>query len=108
MDGTDVASIIAAVIAAAAAAFTARSANRATTRSTEVTARTDIEKEAFERAKEFYTDTIDRLTAENREHEAKIDRLEQRVEAQDAEIHQLRDDLDVARKTLRLRYPDEE
>ena len=108
MDGTDVASIIAAVIAAAAAAFTARSASRASTRSTEVASRTDIEKEAFERAKEFYTDTIDRLTAENREHETKIDELKQRVDAQDSELHQLREELDVAKRALRLRYPDEE
>lgn len=108
MDGTDVASIIAAVIAAAAAAFTARSANRATTHGADVTARTELEKEIFERAKEFYSDTMDRLTAENREHEAKIDELEKKVQAQDREIHQLRDELDVAKKTLRLRYPDEE
>ncbi|HET6909052.1 MAG TPA: hypothetical protein VFH54_06920 [Mycobacteriales bacterium] len=111
---TAIATVIATIITAGAALVTQRSATRAAVRNAEVTSRTDIEKEAFERAKLFYTDTIDRQdrAIETRDRkietlESKVDELEGKVDEQEHEIRKLRDDLDVARRALEMRFPDE-
>jgi predicted RNase H-like nuclease (RuvC/YqgF family) len=114
------ASIIAVVVSAAAAVLTQRSASRAATKSTETTSRTDIEKEAFERAKSFYTDTIDRqdrqiteleedLAREKHERSGEVRALRERLVEDEREIGRLRVELDTAKRVLRSlrRRPDD-
>lgn len=57
---TAVASIVVATVAASSAYASQRSAAGATTKNTTVTSRTDMEKEAYERARAFDTETIKR------------------------------------------------
>jgi signal transduction histidine kinase len=118
---TAIATIIAAVIAALAAIATQRSAAAAAVRNQTVSSRTDIEKEAFERAKGFYTDTIDRQAASVHELEDDVVSLKSRVRALEEElarererneknegkIRSLQEQLDLAQRALRLKYPDE-
>ena len=118
---TAVATIIAAIIAAFAAIATQRSAAAAAVRNQSMSSRTDIEKEAFERAKDFYTDTIDRQGAEIHELEedvaelkAKVRTLEQelaterqRNQKNTTQVGRLQEQLDLAQRALRLKYPDE-
>lgn len=129
---TAIATVIAATIAALAAWATQRSAAQAAVRNQSVASRTDIEKEAFERAKTFYTDTIDRqanevreletdvvelkakvkeleteLASQGRDHETERQRNETERAEQRNETERLRAQLAVAQQTLRLRYPDE-
>lgn len=118
---TAVATIIAAIIAAFAAIATQRSAAAAAVRNQTMTSRTDIEKEAFERAKGFYTDTIDRQGANIHELEDDVSNLKGRVRALEEElqrerernqvneekIRELQGQLNLAQTALRLRYPDE-
>ena len=118
---TAVATIIAAVLAAMAAIATQRTAAAAAVRNQTVSSRTDIEKEAFERAKGFYTDTIDRQGANIHELEDDVTSLKRRVraleeelarerdrnETNEAKIRSLQEQLDLAQRALRLKYPDE-
>lgn len=119
---TAIATVIAAAIAAVAAIATQRSSAAAAVRNQSISSRTDIEKEAFERAKGFYTDTIDRQSVEIQGLETDVGTLRGRVTALEAELaeerslreadrhttRQLRDELEIARRALRLKYPDEE
>lgn len=118
---TAIATIIAAVIAAIAAIATQRTAAAAAVRNQSMSSRTDIEKEAFERAKGFYTDTIDRQGANIHELEDDVSNLKGRVRALEEELQRERDrnqvneekirelqgQLNLAQTALRLRYPDE-
>lgn len=125
---TAIATVIAAIIAAFAAIATQRSAAAAAVRNQTVSSRTDIEKEAFERAKNFYTDTIDRQDGQIHELESDIANVRGRLKAVEEElateralsqserdraqrlqarIEALQKQLDLAQQTLRLRYPDE-
>lgn len=118
---TAIATVIAAVIAALAAIATQRSAAAAAVRNQSVSSRTDIEKEAFERAKGFYTDTIDRQDANIHELEDDVTSLKGRVRALEEElarergrnqtneekIRELQGQLDLAQRALKLKYPDE-
>lgn len=105
---TAFASVIAAVIAGAFGWATVRTTARSEVRRQDTASRTDIEKEAFERAKTFYTDTIDRQSDQIEELEGDVDKLKQRVSDQETEIGQLRSELDTAKRALRLRFPDEQ
>lgn len=58
------ATLLSAVIAGFVAWATARTSSKAHVDSTMVSTRADTEREAFERAKGFYTDTIDRQSVE--------------------------------------------
>lgn len=113
--------VVSVAISALAAWATKRSATKATSRDTEVSSRTDIEKQAFERAEKFYQGAMDRQDREIHELETKVETLETKVANQDTKIHdqdarlreqddliaELRRDLDVANRALRIRYPDE-
>lgn len=110
MDELIAPSVIAAVIAAIVGIVTARSARK----SNEYGSRADLETEAFERAKSFYNDIIDRQDGEIHELEGEVEKLKARVAAQDStitaqgiEISELREELNVARRALRIRFPDE-
>ena len=97
---TGIATVLAVLITGAVTLATQRAAAKASVRNQDVASRTDIEKEAFERAKGFYTDTIDRQAHEIHELEADVDRLKARVT-------DLERDLGTAQAALRLRFPDE-
>lgn len=72
MDATQVASIIVAGVAAAAAYASQRAAAKASTTNVSATTRVDMEKDAYERARKYDTDTITRQDAEIDELRAEI------------------------------------
>lgn len=128
----DIGTVIAAIGAAALTGFfgwvTQKAAAKAAVRNAELSSRTDIEREAFERAKGFYTDVIDRQAAEQLEADREIaglrltvgqhttDLATTRLElaatqrslahTQD-ELADCRQELNAAKRLLQLRYPDE-
>ena len=136
---TAVASILAAVVAGLVGWLTARAnkkaqvaaaeaAAKAALASQELHSRTDIEKDAFERAKGYYTDAMDRQGAEITSLEAsevdlkmrlntvererqidreRIDTLEARVRLLERENDDLRNKLNVATTLLEQKYPNE-
>ena len=106
MDPTNIASVVVAVIAAGAAVASQRAAANASVRNTTSTTRTDIEREAFDRAKGYYTDTIDRQHNEIQDLEADVVALKGQVADAQSEIRDLRAELDTAKRTLRRAFPD--
>lgn len=120
------ATVIATTITGGVMLLTQRSAAAAAVRNQSTASRTDIEKEAFERAKGFYTDTIDRqdgdiaeLRDENRGLQGEVKSLKERVrmlerarqvdeERHQLEMRRVREELDTATRALQIRYPDEE
>lgn len=104
---TSIGSIAVALIAAAAALASQRAAAKASVRNTDTTSRAAIEAEAFERAKSYYTDTIDRQDREIHELEGDVAGLKAKVREQGEEIQQLRTELQTAKNALRLAFPDE-
>ena len=68
--------------------------------------RMDIECEAFDRAKGYYTDTIDRQEREIQGLEADVVTLKGQVVTAQSEIRDLRAELDTAKRTLRRAFPD--
>lgn len=76
MDATNLASIAVAVIAALAAIASQRSASRASTAGS----RLDAEREAYERARKFDTDTIARQAQELKELREEKEELEEQVD----------------------------
>lgn len=64
MDPINVASIVVAIITSAAAWASQRSASKAATSNSTETSRVDMEKEAYERARSYDTETIRRQDAE--------------------------------------------
>ena len=139
MGDTAIASIIAAAIAGLVGWATSRQSRKAQEASAKaaaeaavanqtVSSRTDLERDAFERAKGFYTDTIDRQHAEHIEDQEEIAGLNDRVRSLEAEKvtdrrkitvlenrvsrlerdnEKLRSDLLVATRLLGEKYPDE-
>lgn len=85
MDWTNVASVLVAALAALAAFASQRAAANASVKNTSTTSRTDIEKEAFERAKSYYAGALDRQDAEIEGLHADVDRLEHKVRQLEAE-----------------------
>lgn len=114
---TAIATVIATVITSAVFLATQRSANKAAERNTNVTSRADIERDAFDRAKTFYTDTIDRqakriadlesdLGEERRSRAADVLMLRERLAEDEREMGRLRNDLEAAKRAIRsLRRP---
>lgn len=104
---TAIATVIAAAISAVAVIATQRSAAAAAVRNQSVSSRTDIEKEAFERAKGYYTDVADRQAAEISGLETEVSHLRGRVSALEEELARSKSELDIARRALSFKYPDE-
>lgn len=104
---TAIATVLAAIISAGIAWLTNRAARRAEARNAANLSRTDIEKGAFERAQEFYTDTIERQDREIRDCHAEGQALKRQVTALTRRVGELEDDLATAQRALRLRHPDE-
>jgi chromosome segregation ATPase len=111
MNGTLWAAIIAAAISAVAGVLTQRSAANAASKTAESSSRSDIEKEAFERAKDFYTDTIDRqdrqiteleqdLASEKHERKTETTQLRSELATATGQITGLKRDLKIAEATI--------
>lgn len=86
MDPTPIASVIVATIAAGAAYASQRSASKATKQQDHTHGRVEMEKEAYERARSYDTETIrrqnveiEKLHVENKELKSKVDNLFKRV-----------------------------
>jgi hypothetical protein len=79
MDPINVGSIIVAVIAAAAAYASQRAAARASTLNTTATSRVEMEKDAYNRARAFDTETIRRQDEEISELRVLVRRLRARL-----------------------------
>lgn len=117
MDGntaTVLAGLAGVIVTAVFGYITQRAAARAAVRNAELTSRTDLEKEAFERAQRYYTAVIEdqnkRITARDTEItdlRTTVHGLEAKVEEQADQIEDLQTELEAAKKVLRLRYPDE-
>lgn len=106
--------IVSAAISAGVAYLTQRTSAKATTTAAAIASRTDIEREAFERAKSFYTDVIDRQQAEITELEADVKDLKGALldvqvdlRACRDECRSARDELAAAKGRLPLIFPDE-
>lgn len=117
MDGntaTILAGLAGVIVTAVFGYITQRAAAKAAVRNAELTSRTDLEKEAFERAQRYYQAVIEdqnkRITARDTkilELEATVHEQGSRIETQDRQIEDLQAELEAAKKVLRLRYPDE-
>lgn len=117
MDGntaTVLAGLAGVIVTAVFGYITQRAAARAAVRNAELTSRTDLEKEAFERAQRYYTGVIEdqnrRITARDTEIvelRGTVQNLTTKVDEQADRIEDLESELEAAKKVLRLRYPDE-
>jgi len=105
---TAIATVIAAFISALAVIATQRSAAAAAVRNQSVSSRTDIEKEAFERAKGYYTDAMDRQAAEIGGLETDVATLRGRVSALEEELARTKGELELSRRALSLKYRDDD
>jgi cell division protein FtsB len=101
MDSQVVALLGGAIITALGAIATQRSAARAAVRNAQTASRTDMEQEAFERAKGYYTDTIDRQARDIMSLETAMSGLEARVAQLKARVTDLESQLDAAKRALR-------
>lgn len=94
MDWTHAASVLVAAIAAWSAYASQRAAAKASVQNTTTTSRTDIEKDAFERARTYYAGALDRQDKEISRQDAEITELH-------AETAELRDQLRAVRAEVR-------
>jgi len=111
---TAIATLIATFITAGAAWATQKSAAKAAVMNQSTASRTDIEKEAFSRAEAFYKGAMDRQDAEIARQDKEINEchaenraLKVEVDGLKTRVKTLEDELETARRALRLRYPDE-
>lgn len=105
--GTVLAGLAGVIITAIATIATQRAAAKAAVHAATRTSRDDLEREAFERAKGYYTDTIDRQAGEIHELEADVLRLKGKVAELEREVRGLTAELATAKNALRLKFPDE-
>lgn len=101
MDSQLVALLGGAIITAAGAILTQRSAARAAVRNAQLSSRTDIEKEAFERAKGYYTDTIDRQARDIIQLESQVATLESKLKLCQGQLNDLDTQLTTCKRALR-------
>lgn len=122
---TAFATIVSSAIAGGVMLVTQQSAAKRAVQSAQLTSRTDIEKEAFDRASGYYKDAMDRQHAEITEQRTEIHELDGKVTLLNARVRQLeheaevdkanhrkevdllKADLEAAKKALALKYPDE-
>lgn len=103
-----IASVISGLIGTVAAVLTSRSASKASTEVARTQTRGQVEEEAFARAKEFYTDTIDRQARELHDAEKEISELRGRVGSCEVQVGNLRNEVThhrrVAQRLARAVY----
>ena len=94
MNAIDISAIIIAIIALASSWVTARTSSKATTINNETNARVEMEKEAYNRARDFDINTIQRqneeikkLREENRELKQTVRALTERLNRLEKEVH---------------------
>lgn len=92
--------IVSAVISAGVAYLTQRTSAKATTTAAAIASRTDIEREAFERARSFYTDVIDRQQAEISDLEDDVRDLKGALLDVQVDLRACRDECRSARRDL--------
>ena len=103
MDATNVAGIIVAGVAAAAAYASQRAAAKASTKNVSATTRVDMEKDAYERARKYDTDTITRQDSELEELRVEVFAVRQGNAALRLDNEQLRfDNEELKRRIVRL------
>lgn len=93
---------------------TQRAAAKAVTNSATTSSRTEVEKEAFDRAQKFYTSVMDRQDVEIAngindvmDLRAVVKELREEIKGLRAELEEARQELDAAKAVLRLRYPED-
>lgn len=96
MDAVNLATVIVAIIAAAGAWASQRAASKATRDNTMVGGRVDMEKEAYNRARAFDTETISRQNVE-------IDDLRVKNESLDKQVQEIKNLHEVEIRNLRAR-----
>jgi predicted RNase H-like nuclease (RuvC/YqgF family) len=86
MDGASLASLLVAAVAAAGAWASQRAASKASTKNVDATSRVEMEKEAYDRARSYDTETIKRqdeeikeLREDNKRLHAEVQMLMQRI-----------------------------
>lgn len=94
MNAIDISAIIIAIIALGSSWVTARTSSKATTINNETNARVEMEKEAYNRARDFDINTIERqneqiekLQRENRELKETVRVLTERLNRLEKEVH---------------------
>lgn len=94
MNAIDISAIIIAIIALGSSWVTARTSSKATTINNETNARVEMEKEAYNRARDFDINTIERqkeqietLQRENRELKQTVQQLTERLNRLEKEVH---------------------
>lgn len=97
IDPIDIASVIVSLIAASAAIASQRAAARASVVNTKETSRVDMEKEAYERARAYDTETIRRQDAEIEEIRASNIQLNDDLKILHADNKQLHTDNELLR-----------
>ena len=103
MDYAALATIIVAAIAGVSALASQRAAARASTMNTQTTSRVDMEREAYERARAFDTETIARQDREIAELRAEILSLKATESSQHVEIMDLKsENKDLRKRIFRL------
>lgn len=93
------ATVISAVVAALSGYLTQRASSNAQIVTSATASRSDLEREAFERAKDYYTDTIDRQAAEIHEQASELVGLAERVEKLEATASVQRQRVDHYRRS---------
>ncbi len=92
MDAGNIITIIVAVIAAGSAYASQRAAARASTMNVNTTSRVDMEKDAYERARKFDIETIERQDREIEELRADNRTLHEKIAVARAEAREARQD----------------
>lgn len=94
MNAIDISAIAIAIIALGSSWVTSRTSSKATTINNETNARVEMEKEAYNRARDFDINTIERqkeqietLQRENRELKQTVQQLTERLNRLEKEVH---------------------
>jgi peptidoglycan hydrolase CwlO-like protein len=93
MDVANVVTIVVAVIAAGSAYASQRAAARASTLNTSTSSRVDMEKEAYDRARKFDIETIQRQDEEIADLRADNEALHEKIDVARAEARQARSEV---------------
>lgn len=98
MDWANVVTVFVAIIAAGSAYASQRAAARASQLNTQTTSRVDMEKEAYDRARKFDIETIERQDAEIAELRRDLTTAEEKIDVARSEARQARSEV----RTMRI------